>query len=229
MNRLKECRSTAGLTLEELAKLLGVTRQAINGWEKGSRKIPDDRKPKLAEIFGVDEAAFDEQQENMPDDIDYYLDKGIRIEKIKLKPVDPNKSIYKRMSIYSDYIKTLDEKKFKQKEIEKRIHKNISGINKSLVTEQIDQIDMAVKLYGHFNQIVEMLDTIDPDEKNKYICRIMEFLYAIEAAMGVDINKNVSDDVITDGVKQGNIELAEKLFKKFLDNNCSRRNKKYVK
>ena len=216
MNRLKECRRTAGLTLEELAKLLGVTRQAINGWEKGSRKIPDDRKSKLAEIFGVDEAAFDEQQDDFPDGPDYVLDSGIIIENQNKKSVETNQSRYKRLSIYSDYIEKLNVKKAKQKELEKRIHKNISGIDKSLMTEQIDQIDLAVQLYGHFNQIVEKLDDIAPDDKDKYISRIIEFLYAIETAMGCDINKDISDEAKKSDLKQANIVQAEKLFKKAL-------------
>lgn len=54
MNRLKELRKEKGLTQEDLAELLEVTRLTISNWENGGSSIKSDRLKKLCEIFDVD-------------------------------------------------------------------------------------------------------------------------------------------------------------------------------
>lgn len=52
-SRLKMFRTQSGLTQEELAEKLGVSRQAVAKWEKGE-SIPDvDSCVKLADIYGT--------------------------------------------------------------------------------------------------------------------------------------------------------------------------------
>ena len=52
-SRLKRYRTQNGLTQEELAEKLGVSRQAVAKWERGE-SVPDiDCCMKLAEIYGV--------------------------------------------------------------------------------------------------------------------------------------------------------------------------------
>ena len=53
MNRIKELRQSKGLTQDELATKLGVTRQAVSLYEKGQRKPKIERWKKLADYFGV--------------------------------------------------------------------------------------------------------------------------------------------------------------------------------
>ncbi len=51
--RLYELRRQAGLSQEELADLLGVTRQAVQKWEAGSSRPDMDNLAALADYFGV--------------------------------------------------------------------------------------------------------------------------------------------------------------------------------
>lgn len=51
--RLKEAREKAGMSQAELAKLLGVSRQAVNNYETGDRKPADENKKKLADILDI--------------------------------------------------------------------------------------------------------------------------------------------------------------------------------
>ena len=54
MNRLKELRKEKGLTQDDLAELLEVTKFTIHNWEKDVFSIKSDRLKKLCEIFDVD-------------------------------------------------------------------------------------------------------------------------------------------------------------------------------
>lgn len=52
-NRIKELRANLGLTLEELAKELGVTKATISRWESGERGLKISQLQKLADYFNV--------------------------------------------------------------------------------------------------------------------------------------------------------------------------------
>ena len=54
MNRLKELRKEKGLTQDDLAELLEVTKSTIFNWENGVSNIKPDRLKTLCEIFDVD-------------------------------------------------------------------------------------------------------------------------------------------------------------------------------
>ena len=51
--RLKELRKKKGLTLEELAKEIGVTKATISRWESGERGLKISQLQKLADYFNV--------------------------------------------------------------------------------------------------------------------------------------------------------------------------------
>ncbi|MBQ1592833.1 MAG: helix-turn-helix transcriptional regulator, partial [Treponema sp.] len=53
---LKYLRQTGGFTQEEVAAMLGVSRQSYSKYEKGSVLPSDQLVAKLAKIYGVDEA-----------------------------------------------------------------------------------------------------------------------------------------------------------------------------
>ena len=53
MNRIKELRQSKGLTQAELAKKVGVTRQAVSLYEKGQIKPKIETRQKLAYYFGT--------------------------------------------------------------------------------------------------------------------------------------------------------------------------------
>ena len=51
---LKQLRTSAGMTQEELAKRLGVSRSTIGMYESGSRKPDPDALEAIADLFNVD-------------------------------------------------------------------------------------------------------------------------------------------------------------------------------
>lgn len=54
-SRLRELRKNAGMSQEELAKLLGISKSAVGMYEQGQRKKPqsDELLKKIADLFGV--------------------------------------------------------------------------------------------------------------------------------------------------------------------------------
>ena len=63
MNGLKYIRTRCNLSLSELARFIGVTRQALSSWENGRKEIPEQRKEQLACFFGIDKEYFGEISE----------------------------------------------------------------------------------------------------------------------------------------------------------------------
>ena len=53
MNRIKELRKSRGLTQEELAGVVGVTKLSISNWELGVHEVKIDKANRLADYFGV--------------------------------------------------------------------------------------------------------------------------------------------------------------------------------
>lgn len=53
MNRLKELRKEKGLTQQELADKIGVTKRTLQRWENGEGNIKSDKAQRLADYFGV--------------------------------------------------------------------------------------------------------------------------------------------------------------------------------
>lgn len=51
--RLKTLRKEAGLTQEEVAKKLGISRPAYTYWEKGEKRPTPDKLIQIASLFGV--------------------------------------------------------------------------------------------------------------------------------------------------------------------------------
>lgn len=49
---VKECRISRGLTQEDLAEKLGVSKRYVIYMEQGDKKIPVDRLIQMADIFG---------------------------------------------------------------------------------------------------------------------------------------------------------------------------------
>lgn len=74
--RIYEQRTAKGLTMEQLANMLGVQKSAVNKWEKGiTKNIKRPTILKLSEIFGCEPAhlmGFDELVD------DYSKKKGIK-------------------------------------------------------------------------------------------------------------------------------------------------------
>lgn len=52
-NPLKDFRTREGLSQDDLAKLIGVTRETVTRWENGSRKPDEERLSKIAKETGI--------------------------------------------------------------------------------------------------------------------------------------------------------------------------------
>lgn len=50
---LTDFREREGLSQDDLAKLIGVTRETVTRWENGSRKPDEERLPKIAKETGI--------------------------------------------------------------------------------------------------------------------------------------------------------------------------------
>lgn len=58
MNGLKYIRTRCNLSLNELADILGVSRQALSMWETEKKDIPQKRQEQLSQFFGIDAKFF---------------------------------------------------------------------------------------------------------------------------------------------------------------------------
>lgn len=75
-NRIKKARIEKGLTQEELAKLMDVTRNAVGAWENGRALPPAKNFPRLASLLGVSTAYLQMETDSpllneipMPEDV----------------------------------------------------------------------------------------------------------------------------------------------------------------
>lgn len=53
MNRLKQLRESKGLTQSQFGKLFNASQNTVSNWEKGNRKIDNERLILFADYFGV--------------------------------------------------------------------------------------------------------------------------------------------------------------------------------
>ena len=67
MNGLSFIRRRCNLSQGQLAKKLGVTRQAINLWENRREPLPEARKEQLSRFFGLEPELFDEINQKQED------------------------------------------------------------------------------------------------------------------------------------------------------------------
>lgn len=52
--RLAKAREARGLTQEEVAKLLDVSKGTVGGWESGAHDIRTKRLPDVARVYGIE-------------------------------------------------------------------------------------------------------------------------------------------------------------------------------
>lgn len=78
MNGLKYIRMRCNLSLADLAKHIGVSRQIISAWENGSRGISEKNRKKLSNFFGIDATYFGTISEENQEEI---LNKAMYLQK----------------------------------------------------------------------------------------------------------------------------------------------------
>lgn len=61
-NNIKAFRTRMGLSQEALAEYLGVNREEISYFENAKRKVPTQILSKMANLFGIDEYDFYEEE-----------------------------------------------------------------------------------------------------------------------------------------------------------------------
>lgn len=69
MNGLKYIRMRCNLSLADLAKHIGVSRQIVSAWENGTRGISDRNLKKLSAFFGLEPSYFGELSESEQEEI----------------------------------------------------------------------------------------------------------------------------------------------------------------
>jgi SOS-response transcriptional repressor LexA len=52
-DRLRELRTTKGMTLQQVGDVFGITRASVAGWERGASRPDQDKLGRLAKLFGV--------------------------------------------------------------------------------------------------------------------------------------------------------------------------------
>lgn len=69
VNNLKRLRKASGLTEEQLANLLNISRSAYANYESGIREMPLKELEKTADIFGIDLYSLISEDENVVNDM----------------------------------------------------------------------------------------------------------------------------------------------------------------
>lgn len=176
MNGLRYIRTRCNLSLNDLADLLGVTRQALSAWENGRKAIPQRRQEQLATFFGIDKAYFGEISEK---EKKYLLEKAMfryndnGKESYRYKPKD-DEVIYfaedTELSLDEKYLLAQKQKKETIEKIEDIIKwKNHAGD----IQSQITAIHRGCTVY---NMVTELMETM----RNQKVILKIPFFFEID-------------------------------------------------
>lgn len=165
MNGLYYIRNLSNKSQEELAKYLGISKQAVSAWEKGIKPMTKTRKEDLSKYFGIPEEYFKEALS----DIEQLKIHTIKLElEIDANIVEYTKNIFNRTTNEFEEVTQIhiphslvDEMDFSNKRIEKlKLLKRIdSDIIESGDVETLSEItnymDDKIKTYNKCADIVE--------------------------------------------------------------------------
>lgn len=105
MNGLKYIRTQCNLSLNELAEVLGISRQALSSWETNQKPLPEKRREQLAEFFGVDMRFIGEITD---EDVQFLRDRVmfsyvIKDKEVRLfRPREGTKTLYRQYMWFRD-------------------------------------------------------------------------------------------------------------------------------
>ena len=182
MMGLEFIRKQYDISLADLAKEIGVSRQFISKWETGEKSIPDKRLECLSQFFNVPTEYFKKQLSE--------IDK-IKIQNFKLEQ-DLEKSVYDyEDTVYDeesdDYI-TIPEIGYDQSIVEAEQYNNakieeLETLEKieDIITDQQpedDLYDIISKMTGRAELFDRFADMVQSDEVENYI--LHEVMRAIE-------------------------------------------------
>lgn len=107
-DHLKNCREESGLSQDEVAKLLNITRQALSNWENGKTEPDAKMLAALSKIYGVpiDELihgkpkkALEEQAEELMVEVSEEVPEDPSIESFAVVPEEPSATQKKSLSV----------------------------------------------------------------------------------------------------------------------------------
>ncbi len=192
MNGLKIIRTRCNLSLNEIADILGVSRQLVSAWENGRKTISKRRSKQLSEFFGVDECFFGEITEEQKQQLDgkamflfRYHDKDI----FKYKPEESVEDI-SRVSVYfrrNDETSLSEEYNKLKKQQEDTVEKIDMFIGKKLGHMESEMMRMAnyTKIYSEFAGLIESIDEQKSHLKVPYHFEIIDVMDAMRLAFGL--------------------------------------------
>lgn len=103
-NHLKDCREESGLSQDEVARLLTITRQALSGWENGKTEPDTKTLAALAKIYGksIDELIHgkpEEAPEEQPEALMAEAAEDAPTEPFEIVPEEPSETQKKSLSV----------------------------------------------------------------------------------------------------------------------------------
>ena len=186
MNGLKLIRTRCDYTIMDVAKKLGVSKQAVSAWENGKKEIPEARKRQLAAVFGLDES--------------FFITDRAEDERVQ------------KLTCSDEFV----QRKQEQKVLEDRIHRSLEGPEHLNIKDQIDYFDNGSLLYRRFIDVVNLLYSQKHSEKMDYHTRILETLDGMILAMGGQINLHKDVDSSQYNEKIENVETVRTMFGRML-------------
>lgn len=199
MSGLKIIRIRGNLSINEIADILGVSRQLVSAWENGRKTISKRRSKQLSEFFGVDECFFGEITEEQKQQLDEkamflfrYHDKDI----FKYKPEENIEDI-SRVLVYfrrNDETSLSEEYNKLKKQQEDTIERIDTFIGKKLghMESEMMRITNYTKIYGDFAGLIESIDEQKSHLKVPYRFEIIDVLDAVRLAFGLLDEETVS-------------------------------------
>lgn len=171
MNKIKDLRKEKGLTQQELADKIGVTKLTILRWEKGDRVPKSDKAQKLADYFGVtvayllnftDERTFDDATND--DSVQELIETGQEYAKyyLKDKTLEQFENLIRKNANISELSKIDENGLFSSVDPSYIVHLRITDIYQllALAPREYQQIILAWSCLTYDEQM-KMLDMLN--------------------------------------------------------------------
>ena len=190
MNGLKFIRIRCNLSLNELAGIIGVTRQALSSWENDKKVIPKLRLEQLSDYFGIEEKYFGDISEN---DKEALIKRAMYRYDVNGKEAyrykKDNDSKFSGQYYWGKLENSLDEelvlaKKRKQDTLQK-ISDIIDWSNSSYRIDQIMLRNRNCGIYEMINELMELLRHTEKTYKVPFFYELTNIWKAMMLAYGL--------------------------------------------
>lgn len=193
MNGLKIIRTRCNLSINDIADILGISRQLVSAWENGRKIISSKRAKQLSEFFGINEVLFGEINEKQKI---YIIEKAMFKHKyhgkeiFKFKPEDGVDDISKVVVYFKgDSGVSLSDaydaaKRVKENTVD-RIDSFIHNNKGEHMESEITRITSYTNIYGKFTDLLESIDEQKTHLKVPYRFEIIDVLDAMKLAFGL--------------------------------------------